>query len=181
MHLFRHHLRSDNHSQCSFAKAAISLRAGSYTTGVLVLHGVSRAGIFFIYRQLLSPCSLPSSSLCSCTPGGQRTNLGAILRNGHLPPQRQCLTGLELIRLSQLISECQDSCLCLLRARIIDGQSHSGVQGIRIWGYDIQEDNHACILSPWHIEYVVVVCFLRQGLTIESWLMSAFYVGSDYH
>lgn len=111
MHLFRHHLRSDNRSQCSFAKAAISLRAGSYTTGVLVLHGVSRAGIFFIYRQLLSPCSLPSSSLCSCTPGGQRTNLGAILRNGHLPPQRQCLTGLELIRLSQLISECQDSCL----------------------------------------------------------------------
>lgn len=111
MHLFRHHLRLDNRSQCSFAKAAISLRAGSYTTGVLVLHGVSRAGIFFIYRQLLSPCSLPSSSLCSCTPGGQRTNLGAILRNGHLPPQRQCLTGLELIRLSQLISECQDSCL----------------------------------------------------------------------
>lgn len=111
MHLFRHHLRSDNRSQCSFSKAAISLRAGSYTTGVLVLHGVSRAGIFFIYRQLLSPCSLPSSSLCSCTPGGQRTNLGAILRNGHLPPQRQCLTGLELIRLSQLISECQDSCL----------------------------------------------------------------------
>lgn len=50
-------------SQHSFAKAAISLRVGSYTTGVLVLHGVSRAGVFCIYRQLLSPCGLPRSSL----------------------------------------------------------------------------------------------------------------------